>query len=43
LLSAGAEVGNVTSAAFSPLLGQPIGLGYVRRELSAAGTILQLR
>jgi folate-binding protein YgfZ len=41
LLAAGAEVGNVTSAAFSPLLGQPIGLGYVRREHSAPGTILQ--
>jgi len=37
----GAEVGNVTSAAFSPLLGRPIGLGYVRREHSALGTILQ--
>ena len=37
----GAEVGNVTSAAFSPLLGRPIGLGYVRREQSALGTILQ--
>ena len=41
LLAAGAEVGNVTSAAFSPLLGQPIGLGYVRREHSTPGTVLQ--
>jgi folate-binding protein YgfZ len=41
LLAAGAEVGNVTSAAFSRLLGQPIGLGYVRREHGAPGTILQ--
>ncbi len=41
LFAAGAEVGSVTSAAFSPLLGQPIGLGYVRREHSAPGTILQ--
>jgi folate-binding protein YgfZ len=41
LLANGAEVGYVTSAAFSPLLGQPIGLGYVRREQSAPGTILQ--
>jgi folate-binding protein YgfZ len=41
LLVAGSEVGNVTSAAFSPLLGQPIGLGYVRREHSAPGTVLQ--
>jgi folate-binding protein YgfZ len=41
LLAAGAEVGNVTSAAFSPLLGQPIGLGYVRREQGTPGSILQ--
>jgi folate-binding protein YgfZ len=41
LLAAGAEVGNVTSAAFSPLLGQPIGLGYVRREHGAPDTVLQ--
>jgi folate-binding protein YgfZ len=36
----GAEVGHVTSAAFSPMLGQSIGLGYVRREYSAVGTRL---
>ncbi len=41
LLVAGADVGYVTSAAFSPLLGQPIGLGYVRREQTAPGTVLQ--
>ena len=41
LLAARVEVGNVTSAAFSPLLGQPIGLGYVRREHAAPGTIMQ--
>jgi folate-binding protein YgfZ len=34
------EIGNVTSAAFSPALGRPIGLGYLRREHSAAGTQL---
>ena len=36
------EVGEVTSVAVSPHLG-PIGLGYVRRELAAAGTELTLR
>jgi aminomethyltransferase len=36
----GGEVGHVTSAAFSPLLKQPIGLGYVRREHAAIGTHL---
>jgi aminomethyltransferase len=38
LLQSGSEIGNVTSTAFSPRLGQPIGLGYLRREHSAAGT-----
>jgi folate-binding protein YgfZ len=40
LLADGVEVGHVTSAAFSPLLGKAIGLGYVRRESGAPGTIL---
>jgi len=40
LLLNGAEVGQVTSAAFSPRLGRPIGLGYLRREHSAPGTTL---
>lgn len=40
LLYDGNEIGNVTSAAFSPSLGQPIGLGYLRREHSAIGTRL---
>jgi folate-binding protein YgfZ len=40
LLFAGNEIGSVTSSAFSPILGQPIGLGYVRREHSAPGTQL---
>jgi folate-binding protein YgfZ len=40
LLFAGNEIGSVTSAAFSPILGLPIGLGYVRREHSAVGTQL---
>ncbi len=38
LLYGGNEIGNVTSTAFSPTLGQPIGLGYLRREHSAIGT-----
>jgi folate-binding protein YgfZ len=38
LFSAGNETGTVTSAGFSPSLGQPIGLGYLRREHSAVGT-----
>ena len=36
----GKEIGEVTSAAFSPMLGAPIGLGYVRREHTAVGTRL---
>lgn len=40
LFFGGNEVGNVTSAAFSPTLGQSIGLGYLRREHSAVGTRL---
>lgn len=38
LVFGGNEIGSVTSTAFSPLLGQPIGLGYLRREHSAVGT-----
>lgn len=34
------EAGHVTSAAFSPVLQRPIGLGYVRREHAALGTRL---
>ncbi len=37
----GAEAGNVTSAALSPLLGKSIGFGYVRREFGARGTALR--
>jgi len=40
LLFGGNEVGSVTSSAFSPTLGQAIGLGYLRREHSAIGTRL---
>jgi len=41
LTVAGAEAGHVTSAAFSPLAGRPIGMGYLRREHSQPGTRLQ--
>lgn len=38
LSQAGKEAGVVTSAATSPLLGRPIGMGYLRREFLAVGT-----
>lgn len=41
LTAGGIEVGYVTRTAFSPALGVAIGMGYVRREHSAAGTELQ--
>jgi folate-binding protein YgfZ len=41
LFAAGAEVGNVTRAAFSPSHSRPIGMGYVRRESYADGTIVE--
>ena len=41
LTVAGAEAGHVTSAAFSPLAGRPIGMGYLRREHSQPGTRLR--
>jgi folate-binding protein YgfZ len=40
LTAAGSEAGHVTSTAFSPLLGCPIGLGYLRREYAIVGTAL---
>jgi glycine cleavage system T protein len=40
LVSEGREVGEVTSACFSPSLNQPIALAYVRREVSEPGTRL---
>jgi glycine cleavage system aminomethyltransferase T len=36
----GKGVGSVTSAAWSPLLGQAVALGYVRREYATPGTRL---
>jgi len=41
LTAGGAEAGEVTSAAFSPLLGRAMGLGYVRREHDRIGEKLQ--
>jgi aminomethyltransferase len=41
LLAGGAEVGFVTSAAFSPSSGTAIGMGYVRREYFAPGSIVE--
>ncbi len=38
----GTEAGSVTSGGFSPSVGAPIAMGYVRRDLSAAGTRLYL-
>lgn len=41
LRAGGAEVGFVTSAAFSPANGTSIGMGYVRREQFAPGSTLE--
>ena len=43
LFNAGKEVGHVTSALHSPALKATIALGYVRCEVNAVGTELQLR
>jgi folate-binding protein YgfZ len=37
----GAEIGYVTSAAFSPAAGAAIGMGYVRREHFAPGSVVE--
>ena len=42
LLHGGAEVGVVTSGSFSPSLERCIGIGYVRADLSAVGTELDV-
>ena len=42
MLSEGKEVGYTTRAAFSPLLNAPIGMGYLRREKSSLGSIVDL-
>jgi len=42
LRAGGAEVGTVTSAAFSPAASRAIGMGYVRREQNSPGSRLEL-
>jgi folate-binding protein YgfZ len=41
LTSDGKEVGHVTRAGFSPALGHGIGMGYLRREHAAPGSVLK--
>jgi folate-binding protein YgfZ len=41
LSAGGKEVGFVTRAAFSQAVGHPIGMAYLRREVSAVGTALE--
>jgi len=41
LTASGKEVGQITRAAFSPAEGHAIGMAYLRREASAAGTALE--
>ncbi len=41
LLSGAQEIGAVTSAAYSPRMQRVIGMGYVRREFTSAGSKLQ--
>jgi folate-binding protein YgfZ len=41
LRAGGAEVGFVTSSAFSPTVGAAIGMGYLRREHNTAGSIVE--
>ena len=38
----GTDAGTVTSGTFSPVLGAPIAMGYVRRDLAAPGTEVHL-
>jgi folate-binding protein YgfZ len=42
LRAGGADVGYVTSAAFSPLMNAAIGMGYLRREHNTPGSIVEL-
>ncbi len=39
---AGRRIGNITSATFSPALGQPIALGYVHRYYLTPGTAVEI-
>ena len=40
LFSNGSDIGKITSAAFSPALGQTVALAYVRRDFAAPHTVL---
>ena len=40
--SDGTEAGTITSGGFSPTLGAPVAMGYVRKDLAAEGTALHL-
>lgn len=42
LLSEGKEAGFTTRAAFSPVLNEPVGMAYVRRERSTPGSTVEL-
>lgn len=42
IVAGGTEAGAVTSGGFSPTLGAPIAMGYVRRDIAAPGTIVDL-
>ena len=42
ILKDGQPVGEVTSGSFSPTLGRPIAMGYVRPECAAAGTDVEI-
>ncbi|HEX4076345.1 MAG TPA: glycine cleavage T C-terminal barrel domain-containing protein [Candidatus Acidoferrales bacterium] len=41
LLASGAEIGFVSSSAFSPAVGTAIGMGYVRREQFEPGSVVE--
>jgi folate-binding protein YgfZ len=43
LLHAGAEVGHLTSSAFSPRFGHVVALGYIRRSNQEPGTVLEVQ
>jgi len=42
ILSGSAQMGTITSAAFSPALGHVVALGYVRADLAQRGTVLDV-
>lgn len=42
IMSAGKDIGHVTSAVMSPTLAKPIGMGYVHRDFIAPGTVVAI-